>query len=58
MLKIKGNKKYWESEEHQQAPFHSFRFSDMISTWGQRQTKQVIRVNTERGHSEKGKKEK
>ena len=30
----------------------------MISTWGQRQAKQDIRVNTERGHSEQGKKEK
>ena len=57
-LKIKGNKKYRESKERQQTPFHSFGFSDMISTWGQRHPKQDKRVNTERRHSEQGKQEK
>ena len=56
-LKIKGNKKYRESKERQQAPFHSFGFSDMISTWGQRHPKQDKRVNTERRHSQQGKQE-
>lgn len=38
-LTIKENKKYRLFEGYQQLPFHFFRFTDVISTWGQRQSR-------------------